>query len=82
MFNADNRDELQEYLISKGIDAKVHYPIPMHLQVAAQKYGYKQGDFPMCEKAGKSVISLPVHEFVTKENLDKVIYHVKSFYGE
>jgi dTDP-4-amino-4,6-dideoxygalactose transaminase len=36
----------------------------------------------MCEKAGKSVISLPVHEFVTKENLDKVIYHVKSFYGE
>ena len=82
MFNADNRDELQEYLISMGIDAKVHYPIPMHLQVAAQKYGYKQGDFPMCEKAGKSVISLPVHEFVTKENLDKVIYHVKSFYGE
>jgi len=82
MFHADDRDELQEYLISKDIDAKVHYPIPMHLQVASQKYGYKLGDFPMCEKAGKSVISLPVHEFVTKENLDKVIHHVKCFYGE
>ena len=28
----ENRDELVEHLISKGIDAKVHYPIPMHLQ--------------------------------------------------
>ena len=81
MFNAEKRDELQEYLISKDIDAKVHYPIPMHLQVAAKKYGYKEGDFPMCEKAGKSVISLPVHEFISKENLDKVISHIKYFYG-
>ena len=81
MFRADRRDKLQEYLISKDIDAKVHYPIPMHLQVAAKKYGYKQGDFPMCEKAGESVISLPVHEFITKDNLDKVVHHVKLFYS-
>ncbi len=82
MFRANKRDELQQYLISKNIDAKVHYPIPMHLQEAAKKYGYTEGDFPVCEMAGKSVISFPVHEFVTKNDLDKIVDHVKSFYGE
>lgn len=81
MFRAQKRDELQQFLISQNIDAKVHYPIPMHLQEAAKKYGYSEGDFPLCEKAGKSVISLPVHEFVSKDDLDKMIYHIKSFYG-
>ena len=81
MFRAKNRDELQQFLISKNIDAKVHYPIPMHLQEAAKKYGYAEGDFPLCEKAGKSVISFPVHEFVSKDDLDEIVHQVKSFYG-
>jgi len=80
MLKAERRDELQSYLISQDIDAKVHYPIPMHLQEAAKKYNYSEGDFPKCESAGKSVISFPVHEFITKEHLDKIVYHVKSFY--
>lgn len=81
MFRAKNRDELQQFLVSKNIDAKVHYPIPMHLQEAAKKYGYAEGDFPLCEKAGKSVISFPVHEFVSKDDLDEIVHQVKSFYG-
>jgi aminotransferase EvaB len=81
MFRAKKRDELQKFLISKNIDAKVHYPIPMHLQEAAKKYGYVEGDFPLCEKAGKSVISFPVHEFVSKDDLDEIVHQVKSFYG-
>ena len=80
MLKAERRDELQSYLISQDIDAKVHYPIPMHLQEAAKKYNYSEGDFPKCESACKSVISFPVHEFITKEHLDKIVYHVKSFY--
>jgi dTDP-3-amino-2,3,6-trideoxy-4-keto-D-glucose/dTDP-3-amino-3,4,6-trideoxy-alpha-D-glucose/dTDP-2,6-dideoxy-D-kanosamine transaminase len=82
MFRAENRDDLQEFLITNNVDAKVHYPIPMHLQIAARKYGYKEGDFPVCERAGKSVISLPVHEFVTKPQLDKVIELIQNFYSK
>ena len=82
MFRAENRDQLQEFLISNNVDAKVHYPIPMHLQIAAKKYGYKEGDFPICEKAGKSVISLPVHEFVSPSQLDKVIELIQKFYSK
>ena len=43
------RSELQNYLIENGVDAKVHYPIPMHLQPAADYLGHKKGDFPIAE---------------------------------
>ena len=78
---AQRRDELKEYLISNGIDAKVHYPIPMHLQPAAREYGYKEGDFPVCEETCRSIISLPVHEFITEENIKYVSKKVKEFYA-
>ena len=67
------RNELQNYLIKNGVDAKVHYPIPMHLQPAAKDFGYLEGDFPHTEKLCKEVLSLPVHEFITNEQQEKVI---------
>ena len=45
----------------------------MHLQPAAKYLGYKKGDFPNAELIAKETISLPVHEFVTKKNLDKIV---------
>ena len=79
-FQAKNRDELVEFLISNGIDAKKHYPIPMHLQKAATYLGYKKGDFPIAERLADSTISLPVHEFVTPEQIEKMGNLVRSFY--
>lgn len=74
------RDELRKYLIDNGIDAKIHYPIPMHLQPAAKEFGYKEGDFPNAELTCKSVLSLPVHEFISKEQQDYVIQKIKNFF--
>ena len=65
--NTKLRNKLVKYLMSRGIDAKIHYPIPMHLQPAAKKFGYKKGDFPVTEKISQSTISLPVHEFLKKK---------------
>jgi len=39
------RNELQEYLKSKGIGTLIHYPLPIHLQEAYKRLGYKKGDF-------------------------------------
>lgn len=79
-FQAENRNELAEFLISNGIDAKKHYPIPMHLQKAATYLGYKKGDFPIAERLADSTISLPVHEFVSPEQIEKMGNLVRSFY--
>lgn len=79
---AERRDELQAFLNRNGIDAKVHYPVPLHLQPAARPYGYQPGDFPVCEQTCKSVISLPVHEFITAAQIDFVAKKIKEFYAK
>ena len=75
-----DRDALKEHLIEKGIDAKVHYPIPMHLQPAAQYLGHKPGEFPVSEQAAASTLSLPVHEFLLEKDLQEVVQTIKEFY--
>tara|TARA_X000000950_G_C13862162_1_gene639165 strand:- start:589 stop:1743 length:1155 start_codon:yes stop_codon:yes gene_type:complete len=74
------RDELSRYLNKNKIDAKQHYPIPMHLQKPLRKLGYKKGDFPVSEKLAKTTLSLPVHEFIDKRKLDFMIKKIKLFY--
>ena len=76
----ERRDNLQRYLIEHGVDAKVHYPVPMHLQPAAHSFGYMEGDFPVCEATVRSVLSLPVHEFITREQQDRVVDLIRTFY--
>ncbi len=75
------RDKLLKYLNRFKIDAKIHYSKPMHLQNASKYLKYKKGDFPVSEKAVRQIISLPVHEFVSKENLDFMIKKISNFYS-
>ena len=74
------RSELQHYLIENGVDAKVHYPTPMHLQPAAEYLGHKKGDFPIAERIADNTLSLPVHEFITRDQQDHVIKLIRAFY--
>jgi dTDP-3-amino-2,3,6-trideoxy-4-keto-D-glucose/dTDP-3-amino-3,4,6-trideoxy-alpha-D-glucose/dTDP-2,6-dideoxy-D-kanosamine transaminase len=76
------RDALQRHLVANGVDAKVHYPIPMHLQPAAKAFGYARGDFPVCERVVAEVLSLPVHEFISREQQDRVVSLIAAFYKD
>ena len=76
-----DRNKLVNYLIKKGIDVKIHYPIPMHLQKPSKKFGYKKGDFKYAEYISKNVISLPVHEFIKTSEIDFVCKNIKNFYN-
>lgn len=75
-----DRDRLYEHLRQKGIEAKIHYPIPLHLQEAARHLGYKEGDFPVCERHCRTILSLPVHQHLTEAEISYVIEQVKGFY--
>lgn len=77
----EQRDELQECLIKNGVDAKVHYPVPMHLQPAAKFLNHKIGDFPVAEGISAKTLSLPVHEFITRTQQDRVVKLIKAFYA-
>jgi dTDP-4-amino-4,6-dideoxygalactose transaminase len=74
------RDELIKFLVSKEIEAKIHYPVPLHLQVAAKSLGYKKGDFPNAEKQAMELITLPNHQFISEEQIDFIISNIHEFY--
>ena len=79
-FFCKNRDGLDVYLRKNKIDSKVHYPKPLHLHHAAKKFNYKNGQFEIAEKLANRVISIPVHEFIKKKELDYMISKIKKFY--
>ena len=76
-----NRNELKNFLIKNNVDAKVHYPIPIHLQKSSKYLGYKKGDFPMAEDISRNILSLPVHEFITKKQIKYVTNLINKFYN-
>jgi dTDP-4-amino-4,6-dideoxygalactose transaminase len=80
LVRAQRRDQLLHYLIENGVEAKVHYPVPVHLQQAALNLGYKEGDFPVCEHDSRTIISLPCHQHLTLDEIDYVCERVRSFY--
>lgn len=78
--SATRRDELLTYLNEHGIEARIHYPIPLHLQRAAADLGYKGGDFPVCERQAEEIITLPAHQYVTPEQIGYLVRTVRAFY--
>ena len=80
--NVKKRDLLQKYLIKNNVDAKVHYPIPVHLQKAAKYLKYKKGDFPIAENMANTSLSLPVHEFIDERHVEYMADSINKFYNK
>jgi len=74
------RDELMAYLKEKGVETRVHYPIPIHLQDTASDLGYHQGDFPNAELYALTMISLPIYPELTDDEVHHVITATKNFF--
>mgnify|MGYP001604490014 CR=1 FL=1 len=81
VIQCDRRDELQRFLKAEGISTAVHYPTPIHLQAPARGLGYKKGDFPETERQSARILSLPVHQYLTRAQIDHVIASIRRFYG-
>jgi len=79
---AEKRDELLKYCLDAGIEAKIHYPIPLYLQKGLKRYNYKSGSFPVTDRHCKSIISFPVDQHLSKKEMDYVIDTVKNFYEQ
>ncbi len=80
VIRTDQRDQLMAYLKDQGVDTRVHYPIPIHLQDAAKNLGYKLGDFPHAEKYAKTMISLPIYPELSDSEVAYVVQVVKLFF--
>ena len=77
---AKNRDKLLKYCLDKGIEAKIHYPVPIYRQPGLKYLGHKKGIF-LYLMITQKIITFPCDQHMKKEELDYVIHTVKTFYS-
>lgn len=78
----ERRDALRAFLASRGIQTKVHYAIPIHLQEAYAFLGHRPGDFPVTERLASSIVSLPLYPELTEEAQDRVVDGIREWFRE
>ena len=67
-----NRDYVKSELENRGIETSIHYPVPIHLQPAAATLNYKLGDFPVTESQASNILTLPINQFLSPDDIDYV----------
>ena len=73
------RDAMRAYLGERGIGTQIHYPVPIHMQEAANFLGYRKGDLPVTEKVADEVLSLPIYAELTDAMAERVASEVTAF---
>jgi dTDP-4-amino-4,6-dideoxygalactose transaminase len=79
---ADDRDGLLAYCQSQGIEAKIHYPVPIYRQPALDYLGNKEGDFPVTDAHTKKIITFPCDQHLGKAQMDFVIETVQEYFAQ
>lgn len=68
-----NRPKVEQEMKARGIPTAVHYPVPLHLQPVFANLGQGAGSFPISEAAGKRVLSLPMHPYLSEDQQAQVV---------
>ncbi|KLO23101.1 Pleiotropic regulatory protein [Marinitoga sp. 1197] len=76
-----NRDELRKFLTEKEIGTSIYYPKGLHQQKCFEYLGYKEGDFPITEKATKTTLALPIFPELTIEEQEFIVKSIKDFFN-
>ncbi len=75
----EDRDGLQQFLKEQGIATGIHYPVPVHLQPAYAGFGWMAGQFPVAERLGKHILSLPMFAELQEAQVREVASAVTAF---
>lgn len=75
----EKRDSLRGHLNEKKIGNKIYYPVPLHLQECFRYLGYKEGSFPVAERAAKQALSIPVFSQITQDEQEFVVETISGF---
>lgn len=75
------RNELQNFLSSKGITTLIHYPIPIHLQEAYKELGMTIGTLPVTEEIANKILSIPIYPELTRNQIEYVANVISEFFG-
>jgi dTDP-4-amino-4,6-dideoxygalactose transaminase len=72
------RDRVQQTLKETGIASDVYYPQPLHLASPCRALGYKEGQFPVSEKASRNLLAIPLYPELSKIQIEEVMHAVQK----
>ena len=84
VIQADRRNKLKKYLEKKGISTKIHYPYLIFEQ-EAYKNRFNNEDlkkFPIAHNLNKKILTLPINQYMTRNEIKKICIEIKNFYKD
>jgi UDP-2-acetamido-2-deoxy-ribo-hexuluronate aminotransferase len=75
------RNELHQHLLDNNIPNAIYYPVPLHAQKAYKDERYNEGDFKVTNQLIETVISLPMHTELEKDQLEFITKTILQFVG-
>ena len=78
----EKRDDLKSFLEKSDIEVKIHYPVPLHKQIAGLNCTYDLQNLKNVDKQSNTLLTIPVHQFLTDQNMHFVLNKIFKFYGK
>ena len=78
----ENRDDLKDYLKSKGISTGIHYPISLPNQPAYANRGYTHDDYAVSSHQQNKLLSLPIFPEISEDKLEYICDQIKHFFNK
>lgn len=75
----DKRDEFRKFMMARGIETEIHYPIPSHKQEAFNRYSRLSSYFPAAEFVSERIVSIPCHPWLTDEEIYYVLNEMQNY---
>ena len=76
----DDQEDFRSFLKENGVSTDISWKVPPFLQPCIMdKYGYKKGMFPVTEKICDSIVTLPMMDFMSEDEIDLVIDAVNRY---
>lgn len=79
VIRTNHRAKLIEFLEENEIGSLIHYPIPPHLSEAYGYLNHKKGDFPIAENFSDTVLSLPLFNGISDDEIDYICRKINEF---
>lgn len=76
---ANRRDELKTFLEARGVETKIQHPYLMADQ-PAYRHLVNNNDFPNARRLIKQILCIPVHEKLTRDDVEYVAARIREFY--
>lgn len=79
VIQTEQRNELKSYLEKNNVETAIHYPFPIHMQAIASKYVKNKKNLQITEDQSKKILSLPIHQYLTKKEINIIISLINNF---